>query len=35
MHAQGVQETKGNKVGVWMARIEERSDAGLEPRSAM
>ena len=35
MHAQGVQDAWGDKVGVWMARIEKRSDANPEPRSAI
>ena len=35
MHAQGVQDAWGDKVGVWMARIEKRSDASPEPRSAI
>ena len=35
MHAQGVKDTRGDEVGVWMARIEERSDANPEPRSAI
>jgi hypothetical protein len=35
MHAQGVQDASGDEVGVWMARIEERSNASPEPRCAM
>ena len=35
IHAQGEQEAWGNRVGVWMARIEKRSNAGPEPRCAI